>query len=107
MNSEEPKLVEGQRQVLLGQLRTAEFALRRGLLAHGVSGSAKAQMERALAHIREAYVAIAEARAVRSVAQLVEDLNRVENCASSRHRASPSNLSGPDLCLNALPMDFS
>jgi hypothetical protein len=91
MNSEELKASEGQRQALLCQLRASEFALRRGLLTHSVSvsGSAHAHMERALAHIREAYVAISEARAVRSVAQLVDDLNRVEQACNELRQQPP------------------
>jgi hypothetical protein len=70
----------------------SEFALRRGLLTHSVSGSAHAHMERALAHIREAYVAISEARAVRSVAQLVDDLNRVEQACNELRQQPPSGI---------------
>jgi hypothetical protein len=92
MNSEELKASEGQRQGLLCQLRTSEFALRRGLLTHSVSGSAHAHMERALAHIREAYVAISEARAVRSVAQLVDDLNRVEQACNELRQHPPPGI---------------
>jgi hypothetical protein len=90
MNSEELKAIETQRQGLLGRLRAAEAALRGGLHTHGVSGSVQAHMERALAHIREAYVAIGEARAVRSVAQLVDDLTRVEQaCKELRQQPPP------------------
>ena len=35
-------------------------------------------MERALAHIQEACIAINEMQAVRSVPQLVDDLNRIQ-----------------------------
>ena len=35
-------------------------------------------MERALAHVREAYIAVNETKSVRTVQQLVDDLNRVQ-----------------------------
>ena len=35
-------------------------------------------MERAMAHICEAYIAINEAKQVRTVQQLVDDLNRIQ-----------------------------
>ena len=70
--------IEAERQALLGRLQIAEAALRAGLHAQGFGGVARAHMERALAHIREAYVAINESRSVRTVPQLVDDLNRVQ-----------------------------
>jgi hypothetical protein len=77
MNSDDLKPNDGQRQALLGQLIAAETALRFGLHIHGFDRSARAHMERALAHIQEAYVAINEINRVRSVEQLVNDLIRV------------------------------
>jgi hypothetical protein len=74
----EIQAIEARRQALLGQLRTAEAAVRAGLHAHGFSETARAHLERAMAHIQEAYVAINEAKAVRTVPQLVEDLNRIQ-----------------------------
>jgi hypothetical protein len=43
-------------------------------------------MERALAHIREAYIGINEAKPVRSVQQLADDLNRIQQVMeNARH----------------------
>ena len=70
--------IEAERQALLGQLQAAETAVRAGLHAQGFGGVARAHMERALAHIREAYIAINESKAVRTVPQLVDDLNRIQ-----------------------------
>jgi hypothetical protein len=71
-------MVEAKRQELLGQIKAAESALRAGLHTQGFGSSARAHMERAMAHICEAYIAINEARQVRTVQQLVDDLNRIQ-----------------------------
>jgi hypothetical protein len=89
MNADEIKLIESQRQALLGQLRAAEAAVRTGLHTHGFGSTARAHMERAMAHIQEAYVAINELRAVRSVPQLVEDLNRIEQACNELRQQPP------------------
>jgi hypothetical protein len=78
MNSEEFKMVEAKRQELLGQIKAAESALRSGLHTQGFGSIARAHMERAMAHICEAYIAINEARQVRTVQQLVDDLSRIQ-----------------------------
>jgi hypothetical protein len=78
MNSDELKAIENQRQALLGQLRAAEAALRGGLHTHGFGSTARAHMERAIAHIQEAYIAINEIGRARTVQQLVNDLVRVQ-----------------------------
>ncbi len=89
MNSDQLKMIENQRQALLGQLKAAEAALRGGLHTHGFGGTARAHMERALTHIQEAYVAINELRAVRTVPQLVEDLNRIEQACDELRQQPP------------------
>jgi hypothetical protein len=78
MDSDDLKAIETQRQALLGQLTVAESALRFGLHTHGFGSTARAHMERALAHIQEAYVAINEINRARTVQQLVNDLIRVQ-----------------------------
>jgi len=89
MNSNDIKVIETQRQALLGQLRAAEAALRGGLHTHGFGSTARAHMERAIAHIQEAYIAINEMRAVRGVPQLVDDLNRIEQACNELRRQPP------------------
>jgi hypothetical protein len=89
MNSTDIKLIESQRQALLGQLRAAEAALRTGLHTHGFGGTARAHMERAMAHIQEACIAINEMRAVRGVPQLVDDLNRIEQACNELRQQPP------------------
>lgn len=78
MNTEELKAIESRRQSLLEKLTMAENALRGNLHVHGFGHTSHEHMERALAHIREAYVAINEAGHARSVQQLVNDLVRIQ-----------------------------
>jgi hypothetical protein len=78
MNPTELRNAERDRQVLLQQLSAAETALRGGLPINGFGSAARAHMERAVAHIREAHTAINETKCVRSVPQLVDDLNRIQ-----------------------------
>ena len=89
MDTDNFKAVESQRQALLGQIRAAETALRSSLHTHGFGSTARAHLERALAHVQETYIAISEMRAVRSVPQLVEDLNRIEQACSELRQQPP------------------
>ena len=78
MNPGELQAIEAKRQALLGQLTAAEAALQSGLHnTRGFGETARAHMERAMAHLCEAYIAINESKSVRTVQQLVDDLNRV------------------------------
>ena len=86
MNPGEPSNAERDRQLLLQQLADAEAALRGGLLIQGFGSVAPAHMERAMAHIREAHIAINETKAVRGVAQLVDDLRRIEQVMAAGER---------------------
>lgn len=78
MNADELQAIESQRQALLGQLTTAEAALRVGLSVRGFGEAARAHMERARQHINEAHIAINESKAIRTVPQLVDDLTRIQ-----------------------------
>lgn len=86
MNPKDSKLAETKRQELLGQIINAELALRKGLHIPGFGETVIAHLERALAHVREAYVAISETRQIRSVPQLVEDLNRIQQVMDHNRR---------------------
>jgi hypothetical protein len=77
MKAEDYSAIENQRQALLGQLRTAEAALRNGLQTRGFGETSRAHLDRPLAHVQEAYLAINETKSIRTVAQLVDDLNRL------------------------------
>ena len=78
--------VEARRQELLGQLNAAESALRAGLHAHGLGQIARAHLERAMAHLAEAYIAINEISRARTVQRLVDDLVRVEQVVEEAQR---------------------
>jgi hypothetical protein len=92
MNPNDLKLIEGQRQALLGQLTAAEAAVRRGLDTHGFGSTARTHMERALAHIQEAYIAINEINRARSVDQLVNDLIRVQQVMDAATRGKSQRI---------------
>ena len=90
MNPVEFNAVENERQTMLGQLQTAEATLRSTLQNHHVDASARAHMERALAHVRVASVAIREAHRARTWDQLLSELLRMENlCRQLRRQPSP------------------
>lgn len=84
--SDEIQAIEAKRQALLGQLRIAEAAVRAGLQAHGYGNAAREHLERAEAHIQEAYIAINECKPVRTVTQLVDDLNRIQQVMDDHHQ---------------------
>ena len=58
---------------ILELLDQAEFALRENLHRHRLDPTARAHMERACAHVREAFIATNEIGKSRSVLQLVHD----------------------------------
>jgi hypothetical protein len=92
MNPNDLKLIDSQRQALLGQLSAAEGAVRRGLDTHGFGSTARAHMERALAHIQEAYIAINEINRARSVETLVNDLIRVQQVMDAATRGKSQRI---------------
>lgn len=92
MNPEDTKQAELIRQELLSQITNAELALRKGLHIPGFGETTAAHLERALAHVREAYVAINETKSIRSVPQLVEDLNRVQQAMDDTRRGRSQHI---------------
>jgi hypothetical protein len=92
MNADDLKAADAKRQELLGQLTAAESALRSGIETRGFGNTARAHMERALAHIQEAYIVINEARQVRTVQQLVDDLNRVQQVMEDAKRGKSQRI---------------
>jgi hypothetical protein len=93
MSTGEIQAIEARRQALLGQLRTAEAAVRAGLHAHGFGDADRAHLERARAHINEAYIAINESKSVRTVHQLVDDLNRIQQVMDDVQRRKSKPIS--------------
>jgi hypothetical protein len=91
MNSAGINLVELRRRALLGQLETADVNLRSGLHQHGLDALVRAHLDRALAHIREAFIAINEQTKVRTVLELAEQLTRIEEMrADLRAQQTPA-----------------
>jgi len=79
VNPADLNAIESERQALLARIKTAETALRDSLHTRGFGETARAHLERALAHVQEAYIAINETKQVRSVQQLVDELNRMQH----------------------------
>jgi len=59
---------------LLTNLNAVESALRANLHTHCLDETARHQMERAMSHVREAYIAINEPGRARSVPELLKDI---------------------------------
>jgi hypothetical protein len=89
MNTGELRTLEHRRQALLDQLKTAEAALRGALHRPCTDHPVREHLERALAHVHEAYIAVNESRTVRTVQQLVEDLTRIEQACSELRQQPP------------------
>ncbi len=98
MNAAESKRRDAQRQTLLGQINVAETALRANLELNCASVTARMHMQRALAHLQEAQVALNGVGRARTVWQLVEDLTKFKRDldelpvdSSTRHAIRPSH----------------
>lgn len=98
MNAGELNHLELRRRALLGQLQTADVNLRSGLHQHGMDAIVRAHLERALAHLREAYIAVNEQTKVRTVQELADQLARVEQMqADLRSRQTPADESSTSI----------
>ena len=90
MNPGEFSMLENRRRALLGQIKFAEASVRASLHTRGFGSVTHEHLERALAHIHEAYVAINELKPVRTVPQLVNDLVRIQQvCNEFRQQPPP------------------
>lgn len=92
MASETPNSLEQERRTQLDQLNAAEAALRANLHMHGLDETGRSHMERALAHVHEAYIAVNEPGKSRSVARLVHDLEKVERLTEKLKRQPANSL---------------
>lgn len=63
---------------ILELLNDAESALRENLHRHDLDPNARAHMERAVSHTREAYIATNEIGKARTVQRLVDDLDKAD-----------------------------
>ena len=98
MNTGALNVVELRRRALLDQFQTAEVNLRAGLHQHGMDAVVRAHLDRALAHIREAYIAVNEQTKVRTVQELADQLSRIEQMqADLRIQQSPAEESSTSI----------
>lgn len=79
-------------QGILELLNQAEKALRTNLHRHDLDPTAHAHMERALNHVREAYVATNEIGKARSVQRLVSDLEKVQRLTAKLRQRQASQV---------------
>ena len=63
---------------ILELLNDAESALRENLHRHDLDANARAHMERAASHTREAYIATTEIGKARTVQRLADDLDKAD-----------------------------
>ena len=89
MNPAEANNREAKRQALLGQLKAAEAALRANLDLDCAEVTARVHMQRALAHIQEAVVAVNGVGRARTVWQLVEYLTKLKRDSDDLRQESP------------------
>ena len=89
MNPAEANNREAKRQALLGQLHAAEAALRANLDLDCAEVTARVHMQRALAHIQEATVAVHGVGRARTVWQLVEDLTKLKRDSDGLRQEPP------------------
>jgi hypothetical protein len=82
---------QARRRVLVGQLSAAEAALRANLDLHSASVTARAHMQRALAHIQEAAVAVNGVGRGRTVWQLEEDLTKFKRNLDQLQQEAPAS----------------
>jgi len=83
-------------RLILEQLDAAEQALRENLHRHDLDPTAREHMERAVAHVHEAYIATNEIGKARSVQRLVGDLEKVIHIvAKVRRRERPTITTKP------------
>ena len=98
MNAGALNRLELLRRALLGQLQTADVNLRAGLHQHGMDAIVRAHLERALAHICEASIAISEQTKVRTVQELADQLTRIEQMqADLRAQQAPDEESSTSI----------
>jgi len=77
-------------RLILEQLDAAEQALRENLHRNDLDPTAREHMERAVAHVHEAYIATNEIGKARSVRRLVGDLEKVDRLVEKvRNRQQP------------------
>ena len=77
---------------ILEQLDIADQALRENLHRHDLDLIAREHMERAMSHVREAYIATNEIGKARSVQRLVSDVEKVGHLMSKLRKQQQSGV---------------
>ncbi len=77
---------------ILELLNDAESALRENLHRHDLDPTARAQMERALSHTREAYIASNEIGKARTVQHLINDLDKADRLTAKLRGQRPEGV---------------
>ena len=77
---------------ILEQLDIADQALRGNLHRHDLDLIAREHMERAMSHVREAYIATNEIGKARSVQRLVGDVEKVGHLVSKLRKQQQSGV---------------
>ena len=77
---------------ILEQLDTADQALRENLHRHALDPTAREHMERAMSHVREAYIATNEIGKARSVQRHVGDVEKVGHLMSKLRKQQQSGV---------------
>ena len=77
---------------ILEQLDIADQALRENLHRHDLDPTAREHMERAMSHVREAYIATNEIGQARSVQRLVSDVEKVGHLLSKLRKQQQSGV---------------
>ena len=77
---------------ILEQLDTADQALRENLHRHDLDPTAREHMERAMSHVREAFIATNEIGKARSVQRLVGDVEKVGHLMSKLRKQQQSSV---------------
>ena len=77
---------------ILELLNDAESALRENLHRHDLDSNARAHMERAASHTREAYIATNEIGKARTVQRLVDDLDKADRLVARLRGQRPEGV---------------
>jgi hypothetical protein len=78
MNSGEANTLDMRRLALLARFQAIDMTLRTCLHKGGMNAIVRAHLERAIAHIREAHIAVNENIEVRTVQELASQLARID-----------------------------
>jgi len=85
MNSKQANTLDSQLSVLLARLQAAHTTLRAHLQQLATDALVRAHLERSLAHLREARIALNGQTNIRTVQELADQLTRIEQMRDDLH----------------------